>query len=83
MVNETKKSNNYIIDSGLNYITFSDGTNTNTFLYAHGMIYYNKIAICKSVSDFKINRETSDNGKDTFKVFVTIEGVSYTTKYTI
>ena len=83
LVNETKKRNNRIINWGDDYIYFNDGYETNRFIYLEGMVYFNKVAICKSVSEFKIIRETSDNGEDSFKVFITIDGISYTTKYTI
>ncbi len=89
MANEAKKSGNKILkyaqasDGNNSYITFEDNLeNKNTFVKLGDIIYYNKIALCKNVSDFNVKVDNSGVKKN-ITVFVTIDGIAYSTKYVV
>lgn len=90
MANEVKKSGNQVfkydttdLSTGSNYITFKDSSNNkNTFVHEGNILYYNKIALCKNVSDFRVKVDSS-KGKKVVNVFVEIDGTAYSTNYVV
>jgi hypothetical protein len=95
MANETKKPGNQIlkyestdnrisgssVSTDINYITFKNGNGEeNTFLKVGTVLYYNKIVLCKNVSDFTINIDES-NGNKLIKIYINIDGTAYSTTY--
>ena len=63
------------------YITFSDGTNYNTFVLMGNLLYFNKIKLCENIEEFKIMQEVAENGKSVLKTYININGTVYTTDY--
>ena len=90
MANETKKAGNEVykydttdLSAGSKYITFKDASNNkNTFVQEGNILYYNKIALCRNVSDFKVKVDSSQ-GKQVVNVFVEIDGTAYSTNYVV
>jgi hypothetical protein len=95
MVNEAKKPGNQIlkyestsnriagsaVSSDINYITFQDGNGEkNTFLKDGNILYYNKIVLCKNVSEFDITIDES-NGNKLISIYINIDGTAYKTSY--
>ena len=67
------------------FITFEDNTGEkNSFIYddENSKLYYNLIKLCDNVEDFKMKVEEV-NGKTVLKVFIKIEGTSFSTEYVI
>ena len=90
LVEETKKPGNEIykydnsdISAGSKYITFNDSANNkNTFVHQGSILYYNKIALCNNVSDFKVKVDET-TGKKIINVYVEIDGIAYSTNYLV
>jgi hypothetical protein len=97
MANETKKAGNQIlkyestddridessVPTDVNYITFQNGNGEkNTFLKVGSILYYNKIVLCKNVSDFTIRTDES-NGNKIIKIYINIDGTAYSTNYVL
>jgi hypothetical protein len=97
MANETKKPGNQIlkyestdnridessVPTDVNYITFQDGNGEkNTFLKVGSILYYNKIVLCKNVSEFNISIDES-SGNKLIKIYIDIDGIAYSTNYVL
>lgn len=65
------------------YVTFSDGTTSNTFVLLGELLYFNNIKICDNIQEFKVSRATASNGKEVLKTYLNIKGTVYTTDYVI
>ena len=63
-------------------LDISTDNNKNTFVQEGNILYYNKIALCKNVSDFKVKVDGSQ-GKQVVNVFVEIDGTAYSTNYVV
>lgn len=67
------------------FITFEDEKgNMNSFIYdsEKKSLYYNSIKLCEKVEEFKFKVEDAD-GKTTLKVFINIDGTTFTTDYVV
>lgn len=67
------------------FITFEDNTGEkNSFIYddENSKLYYNLIKLCDNVEDFKMKVEEV-NGKTVLKVFIKIEGTTFSTEYVV
>lgn len=65
------------------YVTFSNGTNLNTFVKLGNILYFNKMKLCENVDEFKVEHTIAVNGKDVLKTYLQINGILYTTDYVI
>lgn len=65
------------------YVTFSNGTSSNTFVLLENMLYFNQIKLCENVKEFKVAKEVAENGNDVLKTYININDKIYTTDYMI
>lgn len=67
------------------FITFEDGNgNRNSFIYVNSEknLYYNNIKIGEDIQDFKFKLDYG-TGKTVLKVFINIDGATFTTEYVV
>ena len=67
------------------FITFEDNSGKkNSFIYddENYKLYYNSIKLCDNVEGFEIKVEEV-NGKTVLKIFIKIEGTSFSTEYVV
>lgn len=67
------------------FITFKEGEgNKNSFIYveSENSLYYNSIKLCEDVSEFKFKIDYT-SGKTVLKVFINIDGTTFTTEYVV
>lgn len=86
MLKQTKNSIDFKINNETEknqYVTFSDGKSSNTFLQKGNLLYFNKIKLCENVDDFKLETTIAQNGKKVLKTYLQINGTVYTTDYVI
>jgi len=84
ILNEVKERGNTISDFGDYYITFRRNNGSGdfkTFVLIDNILYYNKIALCENIEDFKI--EVKNEGKETIRVLIQIGNHVYTTEYVL
>lgn len=65
------------------YVTFSNGQESNTFVKLGDMLYFNEIKLCENVDEFKVEQTTAENGKSVLKTYLNINGTVYTTDYVV
>jgi hypothetical protein len=82
MLSQTQKGYE-VLKYGDNFVTFSNGIESNSFILIDDLLYFNKIKLCEDVEEFKVEKTTAENGKDVLKTYIKLNGIVYTTDYVL